>query len=63
MTRNEITNTGTGRVVSYEETVDERSERLRIAGEDAAKRFHMTPGQRRVLARVQDRARRQDEAV
>lgn len=63
MTKNEITRSDTGSVVSFEETAEERSERLRKAADEAAAKVHMTVGQRRVLARVQERARRQAEAV
>lgn len=63
MTKSEIMSSDTGSVVSFEESTEERAERLRQASEAAAGKVHMTPGQRRVLARVQDRARRQAEAV
>jgi len=63
MTKNEITNTGSGSVVSFEESPAERSERLQTASAEAAKKVSLTSGQRRVLARVQYRARRQAEAV
>ncbi len=62
MTQHEITKTATGSVVSYEESPAERAQRISAAAADAAQRVRVTAGQRRVLARVQDRARREAAA-
>jgi hypothetical protein len=63
MTKSEITSTDTGSVVSFEETQEERDERLRQASNEAAEKVQLTAGQRRVLARAQDRHRRQPSSI
>jgi hypothetical protein len=52
MTERVITDTGTGRIVSYEETAEERTRRIRREGAAAALRLRLTSGQRRTLARA-----------
>lgn len=63
MTRNEISKTETGSVVSFEETPEERSARIEKASEEAAQRIRLTPGQRRTLQRVQARSRKQAQTA
>jgi hypothetical protein len=53
-----ISQTTTGSVKAFEESDTERAERLELAGRAAASKLRLTSGQRRVLANVQERARR-----
>ena len=52
MTRNEISKTATGSVVSFEETPEERAIRIKRASDEAARRIRLTPGQRETLPTI-----------
>lgn len=56
MTKREISKTPTGSVYAYKETPQERADRIERAASRALDQIRLTPGQRRVLERVQARA-------
>ena len=51
MTSKTIRKTASGSVTAYEESNEERTERLRSAADEASKRYELSDGQRKTLHR------------